>query len=226
MKVVVVIPAYQARTTIGGLVREIRSQGLPAVVVDDASTDGTASEAQSAGAAVIRRAANGGKGVALREGMALACRQGYDWIVTMDADGQHLPSEIPRLLGEVAAAPADLVLGNRMGEPHGMPLDRRVTNWFMSWLISRLVRQDLPDTQCGFRAISRRLLESVTLATDRFEIESELVLKAARAGFRIRSVPVASIYRRHLSFIRPIRDTVRFVRLLASLWGSDQRAGT
>lgn len=220
------IPAYQARATIGGLVREIRSQGLPAVVVDDASTDGTASEAEGAGAEVIRRPANGGKGVALREGMASVCRQGYDWIVTMDADGQHLASEIPRLLGEAASGQAGLILGNRMGQPQGMPLDRRVTNGFMSWLISRLVRQELPDTQCGFRAISRRLLESVTLATDRFEIESELVLKAARAGFSIRSVPVASVYRRQLSFIRPIRDTVRFVRLLVSLGGSDRRAGT
>ncbi len=224
MKVVVVIPAYRAEQTVAAVIRDVRAQGLPVIVVDDGSSDGTADAAEHAGAAVIRRRVNGGKGAALREGLASACRQGYDWIVTMDADGQHLASEVPAFLREAEGGQADLVLGNRMNRPRGMPLDRRVTNWFMSALLSRATGEELPDTQCGFRAVSRRLLESVRLCGDRFEIESELVLRAARAGFRIQSVPVTSVYRRQISFIRPIRDTVRFARLLLTQGGSNRNA--
>ena len=213
----VLIPAYQAGQAIGSLIREIRALGLRVAVVDDASTDGTAAQAQAAGAQVIRRPVNGGKGAALREGFSVICRSGVDWIVTMDADGQHLASEIPLLLQEAVRGRSDIVIGNRMEDPRRMPLDRRLTNRFMSWLISRLAGQRVPDTQCGFRAISRRVLESVTLVSEHFEIESELVLRGARAGFRISSVPISSVYQQQMSFIRPFQDTLRFLKLLRSL---------
>ena len=211
------IPAYQAEKTIGSLVREVHALGLRVAVVDDASTDGTAARAQAAGAQVIRRPVNGGKGAALREGFSVIFRSGVDWIVTMDADGQHLASEIQLLLQEAVRGRSDIVIGNRMEDPRGMPLDRRLTNRFMSWLISRLAGQRVPDTQCGFRAISRQVLESVTLVSGHFEIESELVIRGARAGFRISSVPISSVYQQQMSFIRPIQDTVRFLKLLRSL---------
>ena len=217
MNAVVLIPAYQAGKTIGPLVREVRALGLPVVVVDDASSDATAQRAQESGAQVIRRSANGGKGVALREGFSVIFRSGVDWIVTMDADGQHLASEIPLLLQETVRGRSDIVIGNRMEDPRGMPLERRLTNRTMSWLISRLAGQRVPDTQCGFRAISRRVLESVTLVSGHFEIESELVLRGARAGFRISSVPISSVYQQQMSFIRPLQDTLRFLKLLRSL---------
>lgn len=191
--------------------------GFPVVVVNDASTDATPERARHAGARVLTRSSNGGKGTALREGLALARDEGFDWILTMDADGQHLPSEIPSFLRERDRGGAGLIIGNRMRNPRGMPFDRRVTNRLMSWLISRIVGQEIPDTQCGFRLISRRVLEKVHLTSRRFEVESELVMKSARAGFQIVSVPVASVYRRQISFIRPIRDTFRFARFLWSL---------
>ncbi len=237
MKVVVVIPAYQAHGTIGSLVAEVKHMGLSAIVVDDASNDGTAKEAEAAGAMVIRRPANGGKGAALRDGIPAALQLGCDWLLTMDADGQHLVSEIPLFLEESRRGGADLLIGNRMGprrtrdaalprqrgwyrlgrRPRGMPLDRWVTNRFMSWILSRIAGQKVPDTQCGFRMIRRKVLEKVRLTSDRFEVESELVIRAARAGFRIDSVPVSSVYRRHSSFIRPLRDTVRFFCFLNQL---------
>ena len=213
----VLIPAYQAGKTIGSLVREVLALGFPVVVVDDASTDGTVEAAQKSGAQVIRRSENGGKGAALREGIPLVCKSGVDWVVTMDADGQHLVKEIPRFLQEAGKGASDIVIGNRMENPRGMPLDRRLTNRLMSWLISRVTGQWVPDTQCGFRLISRRVLESVTLTSKRFEIESELVLRSAKAGFRIGSIPISSVYQRNVSFIRPLRDTFRFLKLLRSL---------
>lgn len=213
----VVIPAYQAGGTVGSIVRAASAQGWPVIVVDDASTDRTAEEAMRAGAEVVKRRQNGGKGAALRDGVSLACGRAAAWIITLDADGQHLPAEIPLLLEASRETGADLVIGNRMHNPRGMPWDRRLTNRFMSWFISRMTGQAIPDTQCGFRWISRRLFDRVRLSSNRFEIESELVIRAARAGFRVGSVPVSSVYRRQTSFIRPLRDALRFLRLLGCL---------
>jgi len=222
---VVVIPAYQAVRTIGPLVAEIRALGLPVTVVDDASTDGTAEEAQAAGASVIRREVNGGKGAALREGVSVVLQSQCEWILMIDADGQHLAAEIPLFLKEAQQSGADLLVGNRMERPSGMPLDRRLTNRFMSWLISRLAGQRIPDTQCGFRMIRRRVMETLQLVSNRFEVESEMIVLGAWAGFQITSVPVSSIYRRQSSFIRPIRDTLRFLFFLWRLQKEHPRGG-
>lgn len=211
---VVLIPAYQAEATIESLVKAVVKMGLPALVVDDASSDATAVVAQRAGARVLVRPSNGGKGTALRDGWAAVQGDGTPWVLTMDADGQHLPEEIPRFLQARQRSDADLIVGNRMGNPRGMPVDRRLTNRFMSWLISRLTGQKVPDTQCGFRLISDRVLRRIRPTSRRFEIESELVVKAAWAGFQVLSVPVTSIYQRQISFIRPIRDTFRFFLFL------------
>ena len=211
---VVVIPAYQAEATLPALIRSIRPMGLPVIVVDDASFDRTGPAALAEGAVVLKREVNGGKGAALRQGFGEALRQGYGWIILMDADGQHVPSEIPRFLEAAQREPVDLIVGNRMQDPRGMPLQRRVTNRVMSWFISRIAGQRVPDTQCGFRLVSRRLLEKISLVSERFEIDSEMVIRAGWSGFRIASVPIASIYRRETSFIHPFGDTVRFFRFL------------
>lgn len=221
---VVVIPAYQAEPTLRTLVQAIRQWGLPVIVVDDASSDRTFLEAQEAGATVLQRTANGGKGTALRDGLAEARRRGYGWMITMDADGQHLPSNIPFFLEAGKKEGADLIVGNRMKDPRGMPLHRRVTNWLMSRLISRVAGQRVPDTQCGFRRVSRRLLERFPLTSERFEIDSEMIIRAGWAGFRIASVPVTCVYRREGSFIHPVGDTLRFLRFLKRLLAERRHA--
>ncbi len=219
----VVIPAYRAEAAIESVVKATLEQGLHVIVVDDASGDDTGAMAKKAGAAVIHRAVNGGKGAALREGLQAALQEGFRWILTMDADGQHLPAEIPRFIQIAAEGKVDVILGSRMWNPRGMPFERRLTNWFMSWLLSRITGQRIPDSQCGFRLISHRALKNLDLTSDRFEIESELVIKSSWAGFTLTSIPVSSVYEKHSSFIHPLRDTVRFLLFLRSLRQLRQR---
>lgn len=214
---VVVIPAFQAGQTIGRVVQGARTLGFSVIVVDDASRDQTADSAADAGAQVVRLPKNVGKGAALREGFTRALEEGFDGVLTMDSDGQHLPQEISRFIEAASNTGADLIVGNRMADPGGMPWIRQMTNRWMSWLLSKLIQQRVPDSQCGFRLVSRRVLEKVALRCDRFETESELLVRASWAGFQIASVPVTCVYLREISFIRPFRDTLRFLGFLWSI---------
>ena len=210
----VVIPALNAGATIGALVRSIRAQGLPAVVVNDGSTDQTATIASTEGAFVISHLRNLGKGSALRTGFEYALRSRFDGVVTMDGDGQHDPAEIPQLIQAGERQHAGMVLGDRIANGAAMPAARRLTNRLMSTLVSGVARQRIPDSQCGFRFIRRELLDTVPLRGKRFEIETELVCGAAVRRWKIISVPVRSIYHNHESHIRPVRDGVRFLWVL------------
>ena len=210
----VVIPAFQAAGTIGALVRRVKQEGFDVMVVDDGSRDRTAFVASEHGAFVISHLRNQGKGCALRTGFEHALRAGFDGVVTIDSDGQHDPQEIARLVREAEFQHAGLVLGNRMANGASMPSARRWTNTVMSAVLSALVRQEIPDSQCGFRVIRREILEAVPLRARRFDIESELLLGAAALRWKIISVPVRTIYQQHPSHIRPLRDGLRFVSLL------------
>lgn len=214
MRLAVVIPASNEEASIGEVVRRARAGGRDVIVVDDGSADRTAAQASAAGALVLRLRCNRGKGTALRQGIALALQRGADAVLTMDADGQHDPAEIPRFLEALHRMQADLVVGNRLSRRGQMPLIRWWTNRVMSSFLSRLSRQPIPDSQCGYRLIARRVLETCPLSTGRFEIETELVLEAARRGFRMVSIPIASIYRQQRSQIHPVRDTLRFIRFI------------
>ncbi len=210
----VVIPAYQAAKTIGELVRRIRSQGLAIVVVDDGSRDETAAIAAAEGALVISHLRNEGKGRALRTGFEHAIREHYDGVITVDSDGQHDPAEIPQLIRAGELQHAGFVLGNRMTHGSSMPKARRRTNALMSTIVSVIARQQIPDSQCGFRLIRKEVLEDLPLRSRRYEVETELLLKAASRRWKIVSVPVRSIYGDHLSHIRPVREGVRFVAIV------------
>ena len=168
------------------------------------------------------QAENQGKGRSLRDGFAWGLARGYKVIVAMDGDGQHLPSDLPRLLTVLEGDRIGVVVGNRMEDLRAMPWIRRVTNAEMSRQVSRLCGQPIPDTQCGFRLLRREVLERITLTTDRYEIESEMLIKAARAGFRIASAPITTVYEDQESRIHPIADTLRFFRFLRDL----KRAGS
>lgn len=211
----VLIPAVDAAETIGALVQRAKAQGLAVVVVDDGSRDRTAAIASAAGALVISHLRNEGKGRALRTGFEHVRRAGYDAVITMDGDGQHDPAELPQLIGAAEHQHAALVLGNRFAGGGAMPLARRLTNRAMSAIISAVIRQRIPDSQCGFRFIRKEVLETVPLRSRLYEIETELLVGAARRRWKIVSMSIRTIYEAgHKSRIQPVRDAARFAGVL------------
>jgi len=210
----VLIPAYHESGRIGDVVRQVLPCCARVVVVDDGSGDGTAEEARAAGATVLVHEQNQGKGAALRTGFDYAREQGAAFVLTMDGDGQHAPDDIPGFLDAFERGEAPVIIGNRMDDPTSMPLVRRLTNRFMSWLLSRKMGQRVPDTQNGFRLYRTDLLPEMVGGEARFAAESEILLVLSRRGVRIGSVPVRIIYGDERSKIRPLRDTLRFIRML------------
>jgi glycosyltransferase involved in cell wall biosynthesis len=212
----VLIPTFNESEKIGSVVRKIRDCGYSVIVVDDGSSDGTAVEARRSGAEVLSSDVNHGKGATLTRGFRHFLTRKYPALAIMDGDGQHDPFELDRFLAAMDTGPAEVVVGNRMGNPEGMPWDRRLTNRLMSRVISGLAGQNIEDSQCGYRALRRAVLERVSFHTQHFEIESEMLLEASRAGFRIASIPIQSVYDGEKSRIRPFLDAARFVKFLIS----------
>ena len=210
----VVVPAYNEEARIGEVVRSIRAHVPDVIVVDDGSRDGTARAAEAAGATVVRHAVNRGKGVALNTGFEQARQRGCDYVITMDGDGQHDSADLPKFVEAYVRTAIPVLVGNRMADPRAMPLVRRLTNRFMSWLLSREMGQYVPDTQCGYRLYRCAVIPFVSTQSTRFAAESEILLHVTERGIRVDSVPVATIYRDEKSKINPFKDTLRFVRML------------
>jgi glycosyltransferase involved in cell wall biosynthesis len=215
MKIAIVIPAHNEAQAIGPLVNTIRGLGYDSIVIDDGSVDQTAAMAAQAGAVVLKTGGKSGKGNALKLGFDYVVEHGYDALIAMDGDGQHAPSDIAAFIACFQKTHADIVSGNRMHNPKGMPWVRLATNNFMSWLISLICHQHIPDTQCGFRLIRTKVLEAIKLESSDFEIETEVLIRSSKKGFKIDSVGIQTIYSDEVSKIQPFRDTLRFI---AYLW--------
>jgi len=217
LKGCVIIPAYNEEMLIGHLIGEVKKRGLDCVVIDDGSTDKTRQEAERCGAYVISHRKNLGKGMSLRAGFKKAIEGNYRFVITMDGDGQHHPDELGHFIKAAEKDDVAIILGNRMWCPKDMPLKRRITNWVMSGLISLIAGQRMPDTQCGYRLIKTDVLKAIPLTTNKYEIESEVLIEASRAGFRIISIPIKSIYGGQKSQIRPFVDTARFLSFIIKM---------
>ena len=206
----VAIPAYEAEPTIQRVVRRTLALHPDILVVDDGSEDRTGEAARACGVRVLAHAVNQGKGRALRTAFHELFGAGYDAVVTIDADGQHPPEEIPKLLGPWREG-ADLVLGTRSHLFAAMSAVRRTSNGTSSWLISHVAGADLPDCQTGFRLYTRRLIEATGFPEPRFEAESAVLVRAARSGFRLAGVPVRLDHAdgRATSHYRPVVDSLR-----------------
>jgi glycosyltransferase involved in cell wall biosynthesis len=188
-------------------------------VVDDGSTDGTATCAQRAGAVVLRQVPNQGKGAALRAGFQWALAQGYDAVVTLDGDGQHDPAEIPAFLRAYAGRRADLIIGARAFEQ--MPFSRRLANSLGRWAFSWALGRPVPDNQSGYRLIDRRLMEaSLASGEGGFEFEAELIVTCVLRGYKLEWVPIRTLYAGEGSHIRPWHHVIHFVRVV---WQTRQR---
>jgi glycosyltransferase involved in cell wall biosynthesis len=214
VRVAVVIPAFREEARIAEVVHAARRFVDTVVVVDDCSPDRTSAEAAAAGALVIRHEVNRGKGAGLKTAFARLAELGFTHGITMDGDGQHDAEQLPAFLAALAAPDVALVLGNRFSDPRGMPLVRRCVNAGMSWLISRMCRVKIPDSQCGYRGVAVANPAVLAAKSDHYDYETEVLVLTARAGGRISSIPVRTIYRGETSKIRPVRDTLRFFKLL------------
>jgi glycosyltransferase involved in cell wall biosynthesis len=214
-KVAAVIPAYNEEKHIGDVVRRTRSKLDNVLVVDDGSQDQTADRAREAGAEVIVHEENRGKGETIKTGLRHWLDRQFDFVIILDADGQHRPEEIERFVA-VALSPEapKLVLGNRMNDVSSMPLVRRMVNRWMSGRISAACGQEIPDTQCGFRLLHRQLIPELLGGAARFDYETEMLIVASRKGFQIASVPISTVYSDEVSSIHPVRDTLRFFKLM------------
>ena len=215
-RLAVVIPAYQAAKTLPGVVDRTR-RSVPEAdlcVVDDGSTDGTGRALGGTGVTVLRNDRNRGKGAALADGIARALGLGARTIVTLDADGQHPPELIPGLLGPITSGTADLVLGART-RTTAMPFGRRLNNWLSAALTSRVGGQPVLDAQTGFRAFTRAVAEAIRPSETSYDYEAAFLLAVVDRGFRVRSVPIPTIYDGAASHFRHWLDTWRLARVFA-----------
>ena len=223
MKTLALIPCYNEENGVADVVRRCLTYTDGALVVDDGSSDETASRAREAGAVVIQHPKNLGKGVALNAGYDYAVREGYDAVITLDGDGQHDPAEIPKFLQAAADPDVHIVLGCRMHDVEDMPRIRRCSNRTTSRFVSWLSGQDIRDSQTGYRLIKCEVLKRVRCVTRNYDAEPEILIKAGRKGFHIAEVPVATIYHGGKSSINPVVDTYRFIRLVLVSWWNLRR---
>lgn len=192
-RLIILIPAYNAESQVQAVIHGAAGTGLQVVVVDDGSTDQTGARAQAAGATVLRHHGNRGKGAALQTGFAYATRLGTDGVLTLDADGQHDPAEIGKLLSAWTEDPSRLVMGVRSFDPALMPRRSRIGNHISTFFISLFAGRRHSDTQTGFRVYPRRLFR-LPLRTRRFDTETELLLCASKLGVPLCEVPIQTIY--------------------------------
>ncbi|MDP8254044.1 MAG: glycosyltransferase family 2 protein [Candidatus Kaelpia aquatica] len=214
MKPLVVIPAHNEERLLGGVLEDILRPNLfDILVVDDGSIDDTYQLAGSYSVAVLKNEINMGKGAALKRGFDYAESKGYKDIIVADADGQHKVEDLIAIYNVSLNSSADIIIGNRMWRPQNMPWIRKTTNTLISKALSCIAKVYIPDTQCGLKLLREHTLSGLNISSNKFEVESEILLKSINKGCRIESVNISSVYLKgRRSHIRPFRDTMRFLR--------------
>lgn len=197
------------------------SKYVPIVVIDDGSTDGSGTAARMAGATVIVHESNQGKGAALNTGFDYALEKNVAAAITLDADGQHDPDEIPRFIEAFRSGSWDFIIGQRTFAQ--MPFVRQFGNRTGTWLLSRAMGQAIPDNQCGYRLLSRDVLRVARPRAGRFESEVEIILRAKLAGFRITWIPISTIYGDETSYFDPVNDSLLFLKTVWRIWRARRR---
>jgi len=209
--VAVIIPALNAAKSIAPIITGAKEHVERVVVIDDGSSDGTGDVARAAGAIVIRHDVNRGKGGALKSGFLWALEQQLDGVITLDADGQHLPRQIPEFIEHRRATGADLIIGGRAHLFDGMLPRRRMANRFSAWAVAKASRTKIKDSQSGFRFYSSRVLREIPLRAEGFDMETEVIIRAGVRGLRVEQIPIDLGFVDGLStsHYKPLLDTFR-----------------
>jgi glycosyltransferase involved in cell wall biosynthesis len=210
-----VIPFYNEKETLNIVLQETIKYVQFVFAVDDGSDDGFIPDAhQESKIKFINLDRNNGKGKALSAGFSEAVSEGYECIITLDADFQHEPRFIPKLIEGLQSF--DIVIGNRLKNLKGMPIQRRLSNKLTSFFLTIRTGQEIIDSQCGFRAYKSEVLNLVKTRFKGFEAESEVLIKASKQGFKIGFVDIPTIYGDEKSKMRPFQAIAGFLRVLFS----------
>lgn len=208
----VLIPCLNEEAAIQSVVESVLALGAPVIVIDDGSDDRTPEIVGALPVTLLRHEERCGKGEALRRGFREALRQGYDAVLTMDGDGQHLASDIPRIVAAAAQYPGHIVIGARLLDREQQPKGRRRANAVADWGISWACGQPIADTQSGQRWYPRAALDLVDLPAENFVFEAAILIAASREKkLGVVSVPIASRYHGAFrpSHLKPVRDVTR-----------------
>lgn len=211
-QILILIPAYNAAKYLSELVKRIRQAvpGTEILIINDGSSDKTAQLLPALGTAYLENLPNQGKGFTLKRGADYALQKGYRHIVTIDADLQHLPEEIPRLLEKTERS--DIIIGTRKITLRVMPFARWLTNNLTSIIISVFSGQRVRDSQSGFRLIATKILAQTKVQSIKYDYESEILFQAGALGARIGEATISTVYEGSHSYINPLKDTGRFIR--------------
>ncbi|MGB5893304.1 MAG: glycosyltransferase family 2 protein [Ignavibacteriaceae bacterium] len=208
-----VIPFFNESRTINQIVNNTLQYVDCVIAVDDGSTDDSSSKIlQNKNITLLKFRLNHGKGFVLREGLSEGVKKGYTQLITIDADLQHNPDEIPLLIHELNNF--DIVIGNRLNNLANMPLHRRMSNRITSFLMSMKTGQKIVDSQCGFRAYRSEVIKNIKTIKNGYEAESEILIKASRKGYKIGFTDISTIYGNEESKISPVKTTFNFVKVL------------
>ncbi len=215
-KVIVGMPAYNEEAHVGSVVLQARQHADEVLVVDDGSADRTAKVAELAGASVVRHAVNGGYGAAIKTILSEAKNRRADILVIIDADSQHDPDQIPAFRKAILDG-YDVAIGSRKAQAARIPAYRRLGQNVLSALTRVLSESHIADTECGFRAYSRRALELLQPKENGMAISAEIVSEATRRGLSLVEVPVSAIYTRDGSTLNPVKHGVGNARRIVNM---------
>ncbi len=222
LKIIAGMPAYNEEKYIGSLVLNIRQYVDEVFVVDDGSSDNTAKIAKLAGADVIQHEKNKGYGAAIQSILAEAKKRNPDALVILDADAQHNPQEIPNVIKPVLENECDFVIGSRQKEKKKIPFYRRIGQKLILSSVKTLSDEKLTDSECGFRAFSRKAYNTLELKEKGMAVSAETVAEAARKNLKTQQVPVSVVYSTDSSTLNPFQHGLGVLASVISMI-SEQR---
>ncbi len=211
---VVIIPVYNGKEHLERLLQEVLKITKNVILVDDGSTDQSKAIYTAFPIIYHRFKENRGKGAALKYGFKLALENGFECAVTLDSDFQHLPKDINKFLKRQIATGANLIYGRRDFSPFKMPIHRIMSNFLTSLIVSLKIKKKICDSQCGFRLYDLKFIENIDIRTRRYQTETEILIKFAKAGAKFDFVPIETIYKNEKSYISHFRDIKNFISVI------------